>query len=98
MNENPTPIALHRCRFVDYSPSPITALTFSPSPLPSLRSKTAGKKRERERPASFGSLVVGHANGNIDILEWTGEADEQQASQAWQLRKVRLLDVRILVY
>lgn len=87
MNDNPTPIALHRCRFVDYSPSPITALAFPPLPLPSLRTKKAGKERERDRVQEYGTLVVGHANGNIDLLEWTGEDDELQARQAWQLRK-----------
>ncbi|KAI6134122.1 WD40 repeat-like protein [Pisolithus thermaeus] len=87
MNDNPTPIALHRCRFVDYSPSPITALAFPPLPLPTLRAKKAGKERERDRVQEYGTLVVGHANGNIDLLEWTGEDDELQARQAWQLRK-----------
>ncbi|KAI6032019.1 WD40 repeat-like protein [Pisolithus microcarpus] len=87
MNDNPTHVALHRCRFVDYPPSPITALAFPPSPLPSLRAKKAGKERERDRVQEYGTLVVGHANGNIDLLEWTGEDDELQARQAWQLRK-----------
>jgi U3 small nucleolar RNA-associated protein 4 len=81
------PIAVHRCRFVDYSPSPITALAFPPLPLPSLK----GKKRERDSKDKFGTLGVGHANGNIDLLEWTGEEGEIQASQAWQVRKVSTL-------
>ncbi|KAL4068329.1 WD40-repeat-containing domain protein [Scleroderma yunnanense] len=87
MNENPTPIALHRCRFVDYSPSPITALAFPPLPLPSLHSRKVGKEREHDRRGNFGSLVVGYANGNIEVLEWTGEGGKPQAPQAWQLRK-----------
>ncbi|KAG1749712.1 WD40 repeat-like protein [Suillus paluster] len=78
------PIAVHRCRFVDYSPSPITALAFPPLPLPSLK----GKKRERDPKDRFGTLGVGHANGNIDLLEWTAEEGEIQASQAWQVRKI----------
>jgi U3 small nucleolar RNA-associated protein 4 len=78
------PIAVHRCRFVDYSPSPITALAFPPLPLPSLK----GKRRERDSKDKFGTLGVGHANGNIDLLEWTGEEGEIQVSQAWQVRKV----------
>ncbi|KAG0702695.1 WD40 repeat-like protein [Suillus ampliporus] len=77
------PVAVHRCRFVDYSPSPITALAFPPLPLPSLK----GKKRERDPKDRFGTLGVGHANGNIDLLEWTAEEGEIQASQAWQVRK-----------
>ncbi|KAF9229647.1 WD40 repeat-like protein [Gyrodon lividus] len=87
MTENSLPIALHRCRFVDYSPSPITALAFPPSPLPSLRTRKAGKERERDRVGGFGTLVVGHANGNIDLLEWTGQDGEPQAPQAWHIRK-----------
>lgn len=78
------PLAVHRCRFVDYAPSPITALAFPPLPLPSLK----GKKRERDlKDNKFGTLGVGHANGNIDLLEWTAEEGEIQAPQAWQVRK-----------
>ncbi|KAG2057126.1 WD40 repeat-like protein [Suillus hirtellus] len=78
------PLAVHRCRFVDYAPSPITALAFPPLPLPSLK----GKKRERDlKDHKFGTLGVGHANGNIDLLEWTAEEGEIQAPQAWQVRK-----------
>ncbi|KAG1766452.1 WD40 repeat-like protein [Suillus occidentalis] len=77
------PVAVHRCRFVDYTPSPITALAFPPLPLPYLK----GKKRERDSKDKFGTLGVGHANGNIDLLEWTAEEGETQASQAWQVRK-----------
>ncbi|KAG1715787.1 hypothetical protein ID866_1363 [Astraeus odoratus] len=87
MNEDPNPLALHRCRFVDYSPSPITALAFPPLPLPSLRARNTGKERERDPGENFGTLVVGHANGNIDLLEWTGEDGALQAPQAWQLHK-----------
>lgn len=82
------PLAVHRCRFVDYAPSPITALAFPPLPLPSLK----GKKRERDlKDNKFGTLGVGHANGNIDLLEWTAEEGEIQAPQAWQVRKVSTL-------
>lgn len=90
MSDNPPPLALHRCRFVDASPSPITALAFPPLPLPALTAKATGKQRERDRGPVFGTLVVGHANGNIDLLEWTGDLGESQASQAWQRRKVGL--------
>lgn len=93
MSDSSPPLALHRCRFVDASPSPITVLAFPPLPLPSLTTKATGKQRERDRDrgAAFGTLVVGHANGNIDLLEWTGEPGESQASQAWHRRKVGLL-------
>ncbi|KAI6133326.1 WD40 repeat-like protein [Pisolithus croceorrhizus] len=86
MTDNPTPIALHRCRFVDYSPSPITALAFPPLPLPTLRAKKAGKERERD---------LGYANGNIDLLEWTGEDDELQARQGLATTQVDTLALTI---
>ncbi|KAG8220082.1 WD40 repeat-like protein [Butyriboletus roseoflavus] len=89
MPDGSPPLALHRCRFVDASPSPITALAFPPLPLPPLAANAAGKQREpgRDRGLAFGTLVVGHANGNIDLLKWTGELGESQASQAWHRRK-----------
>ncbi|KAF8139959.1 WD40 repeat-like protein [Boletus edulis] len=85
MSDNSPPLALHRCRFVDASPSPITALAFPPLPLPPLTAKATGK--QRDRGPAFGTLVVGHANGNIDLLEWSGELGESQAIQAWHHRK-----------
>ncbi|PPQ76181.1 hypothetical protein CVT26_009358 [Gymnopilus dilepis] len=85
-----TTLSVHRCRFVDYAPSAITALAYPPLPLPSVKGKkssTAGKQ-----PLRFGILAVGHANGNIDICEWMGADGETQCSQAWVARKVRALD------
>jgi hypothetical protein len=83
-----TTLSVHRCRFVDFTPSAITALAFPPLPLPSVK----GKKRAipQDRIPTFGPLVVGHANGNIDIYEWTGSAETVQAPQAWVVRKVRV--------
>lgn len=81
----PTTLAVHRCRFVDYTPSAITALAFPPLPLPKVirKNSTLGKQ-----PLKFGTLAVGHANGNIDLCEWTGGERELQSSQAWVARKV----------
>jgi U3 small nucleolar RNA-associated protein 4 len=83
-----TTLSVHRCRFVDFTPSAITALAFPPLPLPSIK----GKKRAtaQDRIPTFGPLVVGHANGNIDIYEWTGTAEAVEAPQAWVVRKVRV--------
>ncbi|PPQ98963.1 hypothetical protein CVT24_003459 [Panaeolus cyanescens] len=80
-----TAVAVHRCRFVDYAPSAITALAFPPLPLPSIK----GKKRtiSGKQPIKFGLLAIGHANGNIDICEWTNQNTESQYSQAWVVRK-----------
>jgi len=78
-------LSVHRCRFVDYSPSAITALAYPPLRLPSIKGKKStvtGKTNFR-----FGLLAVGHANGNIDICEWAGGAGAVQCSQAWVVRK-----------
>lgn len=80
----PTAIAVHRCRFVDYSPSAITALAFPPSPLPSSKGENASPVN---RPSQFGTLAVGHANGSIDLCEWAGE-HYLQCTQAWVVRRV----------
>jgi len=81
----PTPIAVHRCRFVDYNPSAITALAFPPSPLPSAKGKNASVGSQLPR---FGTLAVGHANGNIDLCEWAGHERDYQCTQAWVVRRV----------
>ncbi|KAJ7102153.1 WD40-repeat-containing domain protein [Mycena belliarum] len=78
-----TTLALHRCRFVDFTPSPITALAFPPLPLPSPNKKPSSLGKQ---PARFGTLAVGHANGNIDLCEWTGAEGDLQSSQAWVIR------------
>jgi hypothetical protein len=87
-----TTLTVHRCRFVDFSPSSVTALAFPPLPLLSIKGKQ-GATAEGKVPI-FGPLVVGRANGNIEIYEWTGSAAAAEAPQAWVLRKVReyLLD------
>jgi hypothetical protein len=83
----PTTIAVHRCRFVDYNPSAITALAFPPLPLPSVKGKNIPGEN---RPPKFGTLAVGHANGNIDLCEWAGHERDSQCTQAWVVRKVGL--------
>ncbi|KAH9049447.1 WD40 repeat-like protein [Lactarius hengduanensis] len=83
--EGATTLAVHRCRFVDFSPSSVTALAFPPLPLLSTKRK---QKATTEGMASmFGPLIVGRANGNIEIYEWTGSASAVEAPQAWVLRK-----------
>jgi hypothetical protein len=78
-------ISVHRCRFVDTKPSPITALAFPPLPLPSNKSE---KPETFRRPLEYGTLAIGHANGNIDLYEWTGSRPQQPAPQAWVICKV----------
>ncbi|KAF8213295.1 WD40-repeat-containing domain protein [Mycena galopus ATCC 62051] len=78
-----TTLALHRCRFVDLNPSPITALAFPPLSLPSPNKKPSSFGKQ---PLRHGTLAVGHANGNIDLCEWTGGEGDLQSSQAWAIR------------
>ncbi|EPQ60935.1 WD40 repeat-like protein [Gloeophyllum trabeum ATCC 11539] len=79
-----TTLSVHRCRFVDYTPSAITALAFPPLPLPSVK----GKKPEAPRKAlKVGTLAVGRANGNVELCEWTGTENQIEAPQAWVVRK-----------
>ncbi|KAG6885935.1 hypothetical protein C0993_007437 [Termitomyces sp. T159_Od127] len=78
-------LAVHRCRFVDYTPSAITAVAFPPLPLPSTSNKD--KNSSVDQSSRFGTLAVGHANGNIDLCEWAGAERDQQSTQAWVIRK-----------
>lgn len=77
-------VAVHRCRFIDFDPSAITAVAFPPLPLPAVRRQKSFSSQHLE----FGVLAVGHANGNIDLCEWAGPKNEVQSSQAWVIRKV----------
>lgn len=82
-----TTLSVHRCRFVDFTPSSITALAFPPLPLPSIKRKGKNKVAPAGRVPN---LIVGHANGNIEIYEWTGSTETVEAPQAWVVRKVRV--------
>lgn len=86
MVETPSTLAVHRCRFVDFTPSAVTALAFPPLPLPSVKGKKAATSQVFP---GFGPLAVGRANGNIELCEWTGSNPRSQAPQAWVVRKVR---------
>ena len=85
--------AVHRCRFVDFTPSAITAITFPPLRLPSVKGKSP---EVRNQPLKFGTFAVGRANGNIELCKWTGGDRHTQAPQAWVVQKVCVL-VQILV-
>ncbi|KAF9073758.1 WD40-repeat-containing domain protein [Rhodocollybia butyracea] len=80
MTDATTSVAVHRCRFIDFDPSAITAVAFPPLPLPYT-------KPPKTQYPEFGVLAVGHANGNIDLCEWTGLKNEFQSPQAWVIRK-----------
>ena len=84
-HSRPHALAVHRCRFVDFTPAAITAIAFPPLALPSKRD---GKKREDDTRCRrrYAPLAVGRANGIIEILEWALLEHEQerepQAAQA----------------
>lgn len=79
------PVSVHRCRFVDFSPAAVTALAFPPLRLPSVKGKKNAATFEQ---LAFGTLVVGRANGNIELCEWTGSPEQHQSAQAWVVKKV----------
>jgi hypothetical protein len=83
LTEEPAPCSVHRCRFVDFNPSAITAVAFPPLPLPTIKRHVPVKQF-----IQFGMLAVGHANGNIDLSEWTGTQPLRPAPQAWVVCRV----------
>lgn len=74
----PSNVSVHRCRFVDYNPSSITAIAFPPVPI-------LGDRKPLPR---YGYLAVGRANGNIELMHWAGQETESQTRQLWTLYKV----------
>jgi hypothetical protein len=87
-----TPISVHRCRFVDFQPAAVTALSFAPLPLPapSAKGKEKASAPRWTQRYQFGTLVIGRANGNIELCGWTGDPTGKQveASQGWVVQKV----------
>ena len=85
------PVQLHRARFLDYTPSPITAISFAPLPLPPPEVIGKGKGKEvrpsADVPEEFGVLVVGRDNGSIEVWEWS--RDDEGGVGNWVLEKVR---------
>ena len=83
-------VPLHRARFFDYTPSPITALAFSPTPLPlaSDPSSAKGKAKQLDQNASneLGVLVLARENGEIEVWEYL--APEENSRGNWILEKV----------
>lgn len=58
---------LHRVRFVDWAPSRITAMAFSPP--------------SSSRPADRSVLAIGRENGNIDLCVWTEDTANEDTSK-----------------
>jgi U3 small nucleolar RNA-associated protein 4 len=89
--------SLHRIRFIDQTPSPITALSFAPLPLPTpSQSKTVSEKGKGKaqaqdggdtgRDEQMGLIVVARENGELEIWNWAREEDDAQGN--WVLQKV----------
>ena len=91
---NQNTLSVHRCRFVDFTPSPITAFAVPPLPPPPNVGKHPRIEQYFLRPST---LAIGHANGSIDLCQWASAASELRSSQAWVLSKVICFDVEFSV-
>ncbi|KAG8801481.1 U3 small nucleolar RNA-associated protein, partial [Serendipita sp. 399] len=76
MSEHQT-IKLHRCRFVDWSPSSVTALAFPPALLPP----------QKFIDDALPILAVGRANGNIEMRKWVGSCPPNMTQQGWVIKQ-----------
>jgi U3 small nucleolar RNA-associated protein 4 len=82
-------VPLHRVRFFDHTPSPITALAFSPTPLPAPSDPAAkGKAKALNHAAAneLGVLVLARENGEVEI--WEHVEPEGNSMGNWVLEKV----------
>jgi U3 small nucleolar RNA-associated protein 4 len=87
--QHQTTSSLHRIRFIDQTPSPITTISFAPIPLPPPSQsigKGKGKADQENGKDELGVLVVGRENGELEIWNW-GREDEG-GSGNWVLQKV----------
>ncbi|WWC64991.1 uncharacterized protein I303_107605 [Kwoniella dejecticola CBS 10117] len=87
----PASVPLHRIRFYDHTPSPITALSFAPLPLPPPRDPSSSKGKSRDAlPANgqeeYGVLILARENGEVEIWEYV-KGDENNMSGNWVLEK-----------
>ncbi|WVF67825.1 hypothetical protein IAT40_002586 [Kwoniella sp. CBS 6097] len=94
----PASLPLHRIRFYDHTPSPITALSFAPLPLPAprdpssskgkskLESQYSGSGSQSQQKDEFGVLILARENGEVEIWEYV-RSDEGNMSGNWVLEK-----------
>ena len=68
-------IPLHRIRFYDQTPSPITCLAYPPTPLPAARDPSH-KGKARAGSDELGVLVVARENGDVEIHQWARENEK----------------------
>ena len=92
-------LPLHRVRFFDHTPSPITALAFAPTPLPPACDPSAkGKGRvaalgtasngHSSSKAELGVLVLARDNGDVEIWQYVEPEVDGQGN--WVLENVCL--------
>ncbi|ORY26812.1 WD40-repeat-containing domain protein [Naematelia encephala] len=98
----PTTVPLHRVRFYDRTPSPITALAFPPLPLPAPVNPSQAKGKQKDEGVSddsilfsnggekgeFGPLVVARENGEVELWEYERDYDQAYGYGNWVLQKV----------
>jgi len=68
-------IPLHRIRFYDQTPSPITCLAYPPTALPAARDPSH-KGKARAGNDELGVLVVARENGDVEIHQWARENEK----------------------
>jgi U3 small nucleolar RNA-associated protein 4 len=80
-------IPLHRIRFYDQTPSPVTCLAYPPTPLPVARDPSyKGKAKAGGQVDELGVLVVARENGDVEIHQWARENEKSFGN--WTCHKV----------
>ena len=80
-------IPLHHCKFVDYTPSSVTAIAFPPIPLPTRRrATTSSSSTSSTKEPEMGIMAVGKGNGDVEIFRWV---ERSEGGQGWVLYRVR---------
>ncbi|RSH87122.1 U3 small nucleolar RNA-associated protein [Saitozyma podzolica] len=93
---HPPSLPLHRVRFFDHTPTPITALSFAPLPLPPAQdptpSTTSAKGKERlpaqsqdDGKPEMGLLVLAREGGEVEVWEYVGP--ENKGMGNWVMQK-----------
>jgi U3 small nucleolar RNA-associated protein 4 len=84
-------LPLHRIRFYDETPSPITCLAYPPLPLPPARDPSHKGKAKAALTTTgdeLGVLVLARENGDIEIHQWARENERSFGN--WRCVKVSL--------
>ncbi|WRT70913.1 uncharacterized protein IL334_007912 [Kwoniella shivajii] len=92
MANNPSSLPLHRIRFYDHTPSPITAISFAPLPLPPPRNPSSSKGKSKDpqpvdQREEFGVLILARENGEVEIWEYVKSDEGNNMCGNWVLEK-----------